>query len=473
MVMGEVGREYTLAIIGGGPAGYMAAIRAGQLGLDTVLIEKEDVGGECLNRGCIPSKMLLNVSGLMHETDYLKRIGVGASIKRIDMKKVQKENKAVVEKLRKGVMFLLNSYGVKVIEGEARLESSEYMLVKKKGGGRESIRFRNALIATGSMPHVPKETKLGKNVITSREALFLDKVPKKIAIIGAGYIAAELGTFFSEMGSEAYLLARSRLLSHFEEDLVDEVLKSKNEKLKVYEKCVVSSIKQNKTNTVVEFTSGEKGKLQKLSVDKVVVAIGRVPSTHDIGLENTRIKMGKDGLIEVNERMQTADPSIYAAGDCTQGPMLAHKAFMQGFVAAEAVAGIKGSAFEPRAIPEVVFTNPEIAVVGLSEEEARQRGYDARATKFPLSALGRAVATSKEKGFVKIIHDKDGRILGFRMVGKHTSELLGEAGLAIEMNAYLEDVAGTVHTHPTFYESVHEAAELALGKPMHYLFKKK
>ncbi|MCX8199847.1 MAG: dihydrolipoyl dehydrogenase [Candidatus Micrarchaeota archaeon] len=475
MVMGEIGREYSLAIIGGGPAGYMAAIRAGQLGLDTVLIEKEDIGGECLNRGCIPSKMLLNVAGLVRDTEYLRKIGISASIGKIDMKKVQAENRRVIQKLRKGVEFLLDSYGVKIIRGEARFESSGHILIKKEkdGGGLESIRFRNAIIATGSIPYIPKEIKIRGNVITSREALFLEKIPKRIAIIGAGYVAAELGTFFAEMGAEVYLLARSRLLSRFDQELVAEVARSKNSRMSIYEKCTIVSLRQDKKGVVIEFTAGENGKLQKLRANKAVVAIGRVPNTAGLGLENTKIKLDKDGFICVNERMQTGEPNVYAAGDCVGGQLLAHKAFMQGLVAAEAAAGIKGSVFEPRSIPEIVFTNPEIAVVGMSEDEARKRGYDVKAIKFPFSALGRAVAESREDGLVKIICDSNNRILGFGMVGKHASELAGEAGVALEMNAYVEDIAATVHAHPTFYESIHEAMEIALGKPMHYLLKKK
>ncbi|MEM3364197.1 MAG: dihydrolipoyl dehydrogenase [Candidatus Micrarchaeia archaeon] len=473
MVMGEIGKERTLVIIGGGPAGYMAAIRAGQLGIDTILIEKEEIGGECLNRGCIPSKMLLNASSLVRDASYLRRIGISAKIGNIDMKKVKAENLRVIEKLRRGVMFLLNSYGIEIIEGEARFESSNHILVKRTDESVESIRFKNAIIATGSIPYIPKEAKLGKNIITSREALFLDKLPKKIVIIGAGYIAAELGTFFAEMGCNVSLLARSRFLSRFDPELVSEVLKSKSNKISIYDKSSVVSVKEDGKGVVVEFTAGDKGKLQKLRADKVIIAIGRAPNTTSLGLENTNVKTDKDGFIMVNEKLQTSDPNIYAAGDCVKGPMLAHKAFMQGFVAAEAIAGIKSSAFEPRCIPEIVFTNPEIAVVGLDEEEARKRGYDLKIARFPFSALGRAVAVSREDGFVKLICDKSNRVLGAGIVGKHASELAGEIGIAIEMNAYLEDMFATVHAHPTFYESIHEAAGISLGRPMHYLPKRK
>lgn len=472
MVMGEIGKEFTLAIIGGGPAGYMAAIRAGQLGLDTVLIEEKEIGGECLNRGCIPSKMLLNVSRIAKEAKSLEKVGMNIRIGRADMARLRKENLTIIKKLRDGIRFLLRAYGVNVISGKARFESSRYLLVETKDG-RESIRFRNALITSGSLPYIPDGIKIGKSIITSREALFLDKMPRKVAIIGAGYIAAELGTFFSEMGCETHLLARSRLLSRFEEDLVGEVIARKNERMKIYEKCVVSAVRHNKTNAVVEFAYGGEGKLQRLSVDKVIIAIGRVPNTKDLELENTSVKVDKDGFIEVNEKMQTTDPGIYAAGDCTRGQMLAHKAFAQGVVVAEAIAGIKSAAFDVRAIPETVFTSPEIAVVGLSLEEAVQKGYNAREAKLPFSAIGRAVASENGEGFVKMIYDADGRILGFRMVGKNVSELLGEAGLAIETNAYLDDIVGTVHAHPTFYEAIREAAGLGLGKPMHYLLRKK
>jgi len=471
MVMGEIGREYALAIIGGGPAGYMAAIRAGQLGINTVLIEKEEIGGECLNRGCIPSKMLLNISGILHLSEQLSSVGIKTRVEKVDMKKMQKENTAIISRLRNGVNFLLKSYGVDVLQGEAKFESSDHILIQR-GNERESIRFRNALIATGSLTNIPQNIKIGKKIITSREALFLDKIPKKIAIIGAGYVAAELGTFFSEMGSQVSLLARSRLLSRFDEDLVSEFVKSKNEQLRIYENCAVHSLKDTKEGAVVKFTSSGAKKMQTLKADKVIIAIGKIPNTKNIGLENTKVKLDSDGFIEINERMQTADPNIYAAGDCTKGPMLAHKAFMQGFTAAEVIAGIKSAAFEPRVIPEIVFTHPEIVVVGMSEQKAKQMGYDIKITKFPLTALGGAVATLREKGFVKIIHDKEGRILGIGIVGKGVSELAGEAALAIEMNAYLDDIAAIVHAHPTMYESLHEAAELALGKPMHGFLKK-
>ncbi len=465
--MGEVGREYDLAILGGGPAGYIAAIRAGQLGLDTILIEKEYIGGTCLNRGCIPSKMLLHVAGIISDIDYLNKVGVKAHIEKIDMKKLQKENRTAIEKLRNGIGLLLNNYGVKVVEGEGRFESSEHIHITKKDGSVESVRFRKAIIATGSTSFVPDYVRLGENIVTSRQALFIEKIPKRVVIIGGGYIAAELGTLYSTLGSEVHLLARSRLLSRIDEDIVLEA--ERRAGFKVHRNCIIKSVKEGK-QVKVDYIS--ESKRETVNADLVVVAIGRVPNTKNIGLENTRVTVDGKGFIETDVTMVTKDPNIYAAGDITAGPMLAHKAFMQGKVAAEAAAGIKSAAFEPNAIPEFVFTNSEIVHVGLTEKEAVDKGYEARSVKFPFSALGKAVATRNEKGFVKLVYEKNGRLLGFSAVGRGVSEILGEAGLALEMNAFLDDIAATIHAHPTLYEAIHEAAELGLGRPWHYLVKK-
>lgn len=462
--MGEISTEYDLAILGGGPGGYIAAIRAGQLGLKTVLIEKEFIGGTCLNIGCIPSKMLLHVADLIHEIDYLQKVGVDFKKERVDMKKLQIENKRVVEKLRKGVEFLLKSYGVNVMRGEGRFESSKHMHITKDDGSVETVTFRKAIVATGSSTYVPDYVSIGGNIVTSREALFLERIPEKVVIIGAGYIAAELGTFYAELGSEVHLLARSRLLSRMDEDVVREV--EKQSKFIVHNNCTVKSVKNGRKVCSLEYTCA--GKDEKITADLVIVAIGRVPNTRNIGLENTRITLNDKGFIEVDNTMLTKDPNIYAVGDVTPGPMLAHRAFMQGKVAAESAAGLKNAFFEPNAIPEVVFTIPEIAHVGLTEKEAIEKGYNAKSVKLPLSAVGRAVACNNDKGFVKMVYEDNGRLLGFSAVGKGVSEILGEAGLAIEMNAFLEDIALTVHTHPTLYETIHEAAELGLKKPWHY-----
>ncbi len=457
MVMGEVAKEYELAIIGGGPGGYMAAIRAGQLGISTVLIEKEEVGGTCLNRGCIPSKMLLHISESVKEMKLLQHAGIIAKID-IDAKKIRKKNLDVVRRLRDGVKLLLKSYNIDVMKGEARLESRNFARISGKKVN-ESVRFGKCIIATGSIPRIPKGVKTGNNIITSREALFLKDIPKRIAILGAGYIAAELGTYFSEMGSEVHLLARSRLLSRIDGDAVSIV--QKESFFKVHEQTIIASINKSRNRVQIEFLSS--GKRIKLDADKLIIAMGRIPNTKGIGLENAGVNVDEQGYIKVDEKMQTNMPNIYAIGDVVKGPMLAHKAFMQGRAAAEAVADIKSSAYDVNAMPAAVFTHPEIAVVGDIKNSKN-------VVKFPFSALGKAVATGS-KGFIKIGYDNDGRITGATAVGKNASELLGELGLAIEMNAFLEDIEGTVHTHPTMYESIHEAAALALGKPMHYLQK--
>jgi dihydrolipoamide dehydrogenase len=400
MVMGEISKEYDLAILGGGPAGYIAAIRAGQLGIKTVLIEKEFLGGTCLNFGCIPSKMLLNVSGIISEMGYLNRVGIKNSIEKIDMKKLMSENQGIVSKLREGISFLLRKNNVDVIYGKGMFESSQHIHVELNDGKHESIAFRKAIIATGSRPRIPERVKTDENIITSKEALFLEKVPKRLVIVGAGYIAAEIGTFYSIMGSDVHIIARSRLLSHLERDLVD--VASKGSKINVHENSIIEKISSKKNGAEVVFISN--GKKQVMDADKILIAMGTVPNASDIGIENLGIKMDEKGFIKVNEKMETSTKNIYAAGDVTGEPMLAHKAFMQGKVAAESAAGIKGAAFDVRCIPAVVFTNPEIAVVGMSEDEAKGKGYDVLSARFPLSALGRAVANGASEGFVKSIY---------------------------------------------------------------------
>ncbi|MEM0437883.1 MAG: dihydrolipoyl dehydrogenase [Candidatus Micrarchaeia archaeon] len=462
MVMGEVGREYDLVVLGGGPAGYIAAIRAGELGLDVALIEKAFLGGVCLNAGCIPSKMLLNASHLVSETKYLTSIGISAKVGKVDMKTLSRECQRTVAKLRGGIAQLLQANGVEVIEGIGRFESSGHMHIKE-GKNARSIRFRKAIIATGSRPYVPDGIRIGGNIITSSEALFLEELPKSVAIIGAGYIAAELGTFFAEMGSKVSILARSRLLSKMDQDLVQEVCRQEN--ISIYEGCTVKSVRDGK---VAKVAFASENVQREVSAEKVIVAIGRTPNTSNIGLENTRVALDKDGFVQADYRGATSDPKLFAAGDVAGPPLLAHKAFMQGEAAAEAAAGVAGAGFQPKAIPEVVFTNPEIVCVGVSEEEAKKKMLDVRVARLPLSAVGKAVSTNAQKGFCKIVHSPQGLILGVHMVGKGVSELAAGACLAVEMGAYIDDVAGTVHPHPTLSECLHECAQLALGRPWHY-----
>lgn len=467
MVMGDIITGCDVLVIGGGPGGYTAAIRASQLGKDVILAEKYDLGGVCVYRGCIPSKTLIHAANFIYD---IKNPGIGIkSSVEFDYKKLQQWKFEVVKKLRDGINYLCKKYGVQVIKGEAYLESSDKARVTLPDGETSTLKFENAIIATGSRPQeFPGFPYDGKVVIGSNEALSLRKVPGDMVIIGAGYIGIELGTMYAKLGTKVKIIQRSsRILTKFDPELA-EVVSQKMKKLgmEVYLNSMPEGMRKEKDRAVVTIRDKE-GKKTELTADKILIAVGVKPNSEGIGLENTKAELDEKGFIKVDEKRQTRDAKIYAVGDVAGAPFLAHKAFREGKVAAEAIAGLP-SAFDNRAIPAAVFSDPELAAVGMDEESARKSGFEISTGRFPFRASGSALTQDRTEGFVKIVaNKKNGEILGIHIAGANASFLISEASLAVEMAAFLEDVATTIHPHPTLPEAIAEAAEAALGKVIH------
>lgn len=457
--MGELTTDTDVAVIGGGPGGYTAAIRAAQLGLDVILIEKRWMGGVCTNAGCIPSKALIHAASVKHEAERSGDLGIKADIK-VDFRKTQKWKQGVVDGLVKGIETLCRMNEVDIIRGRAFFDSSRRLEVETEHGLR-GIRFKKAVIASGTvirgLEGVPFDH---KHVIDSDDALSLKEIPKKLAVIGGGYIAVEMACMFRRLGSDVTVIYRGeRLLKSMDNELSKELLKGMEALgIKVLFRSEIESVKGR--TALISAPGGKK----KVRFDKLLVSIGRDTDLGSLNLDKTRVRTEK-GRIVVDSTMKTSDDDIYAIGDVVPGPQLAHKAFREGKVAAEAIAGEK-AAFDNVAIPMVVFSEPEIASVGMGEEEARSQG-EVRVGKMRFSALGKARCINRKEGFVKVVANKEGAILGVHIVGPGAGDIIDEAALALEMGAVLDDIAITIHAHPTLPEAIAESAEDALGRAIH------
>jgi dihydrolipoamide dehydrogenase len=465
MVMGSLRETTEVAIIGAGPGGYVAAIRAADLGKEVVLIEeRERLGGVCLLEGCIPSKALINVIELVYAARDASRMGFTFKEIALDLKAIRSWTDSVVAGLTGGVDALLKRRGVEVIHGRARFESNHALAIE--GGDVSAIEFRHCIIATGSrINELPAAYNLP--VWSSAEALKLPEVPERLVVVGGGYIGLELGLVYAGLGSKVTMVEfHPRLLLGADPDLVEVVTRTCDKRFEaLLMESKVTGIEQ--TSEGFSLKVEHKGETKKLDCDQVLVAIGRKPNTDNIGLEKTKIVPDKYGTIAVNPEGKTIEPGIYAIGDVSPGPMLAHKASREAKVVAEVIAEHK-SAFDNQAIPAVVFTDPEIAWTGLTEREAADAGRKVNVGRFPLRALGRARTLGRTEGMVKILSDPDsGLVLGVGMVGPHASELISEGTLALEMGATLEDILVTIHPHPTLSEAIMEAAEVAAGMPVH------
>jgi dihydrolipoamide dehydrogenase len=453
-------------VIGGGPGGYVAAIRLGQLGRETVLVEKERLGGVCVNVGCIPSKAIVRASRLLKQIQRAQDFGIQTSEPRVDLQKLQMWKKGAVDKLTSGVAFLCKGNRVNVVYGEAKFHGPHQVEVKTEDGSRVII-ADNIIVATGSRPiELPSFKFDGKFVITATEALSFTEAPANFVIIGGGVSGLELGMAYARFGSHITVIEMlDQLLPGIDIELVRVVERTlKKLGAEVYVKARAKWAKDGKVGAELA-----DGKEIEVPADKVMVVVGRCPNSDRIGLETTGVRTDQAGFIQVNVQMQTNVPHVYAIGDVVGQPMLAHKASKQGIVAAEVISG-QASAADFKAMPSAVWTDPEIATVGFTEAEAREQGYEPVVGKFPFTALGRAVAVGETEGFVKVVADKQSeQILGVHMVGADVTDLISEAALAIEMGATLDDIALTVHPHPTLPESLMEATEVAKGKPINIL----
>jgi dihydrolipoamide dehydrogenase len=463
MVVGELTTNCDVAVIGGGPGGYVAALRCAQLGLETVLIEKGSLGGVCTNEGCIPSKALIHAASVAYDAAHSQNIGITSKTK-IDFPKMQKWKSSVVAGLRDGIAGLCRNYGVDVVQGRAFFTSYGKVTVET-GHGPADYQFKHAIIATGSVPATLEGIGFDHGfVIDSSDALALKKIPKDLVVVGAGYVGIEMATLFAKLGSKVSIVYRGpAILRHMEPELGMEVQKKlATLGITLYLNSEVTEWKKSGRSAIAKVV----GREAKANVrfDKLLVAVGHKPYTKELGLEKTQVQLDGKGFIKVDSQRRTTDPNIFAVGDVAGAPMLAHKAFREAKVAAEAIAG-KKSAFDNIAIPLVVFSDPELASTGLGEAEAAKAGYKVKAARFPLSASGRARTMGAGPGFVKLIADSEtGAVLGAHIAAPNASELISELSLAVEMGAQLEDVASTIHPHPTLSEAVMESAEQGLDK---------
>ena len=451
MVMGSLPEQVDLAVIGGGVGGYVSAIRAAELGLSVAIVEKNRLGGHCLNYACIPSKTLIKISDIFYEAQHAQKFGIDGKLT-LDAKKMLEWRMNVSKRLEDGVAFLCKSNQIDVFKGTATFLSTNTLQLTDG----VSLEFKNAIIATGSEPTPMKGFEFGGNVIDYKEALMLDHVPKSMVILGAGYVAVEIGTLYAKLGTKVSIIARSDVLSRFDRDAVALVKK----KLQDLGAAIYTGVTPaSKDASSVTLSDGK-----RLDAEIIVVAIGLSPYTNDLGLENTSIKLDGKGFIPVDSMLRSSEKNILAIGDVVGEPMLAHKAMRQGVVAAEVAAG-QNSSYDNIVVPAVIFSDPEIAIAGTIEESD-----SVKVTKFPLTALGRSVALDTTNGFVKIAYDNENTVKGVEIVSDEASSMISEAALAIEMGANLEDIADTIHPHPTYSEAVQEAAEAALGRPIHFFY---
>jgi dihydrolipoamide dehydrogenase len=461
--------EADVAIVGGGPGGYVCGIRAAQLGLKTVVIESDRLGGECVNYGCIPSKSLISVAKLVDRVKEADKYGVMASGVHVDFAQMQKWKSDVIGKLVSGIEFLLRGYHATVLVGEAEVISKGRLAVTTSKG-KEEVSFTNLVIATGtrssSLPGLEID---GDLVIGSKEGLEMMSAPKRLLIVGGGAIGLEFASMFQKLGSEISIVEiMDQLLPGGDPEVVRVVQRKLEGKgAKIHLKSNVSHVTKKGTEAVIEVETPE-GKIQ-LVVDKVLVSVGRKPRTEKVNLKELGVQTDTRGYVITNNKMQTNIEGVYAIGDVRGPPLLAHKASKEGIVAAECIAGLP-SAADWKVIPETVFCDPEVASVGLTEAKAAEAGYKVKKSRFQFAALGRALSTGDLEGFVKVVaREEDGLVLGVQIVGPEASNLISEVALAIEMGATVEDIALTVHPHPTLPEAIMEASESAAGKPIHQL----
>lgn len=459
-----------IVVIGGGPGGYAAAFYAADLGMNVTLVDMEkNPGGVCLYRGCIPSKALLHVAKLINEAKEAKSWGVDFGEPQIDIDKLRAFKNKVVKKLTGGLGLLSNQRKINYVQGRASFISSASIEVKKEDGSTERISFDKAIIATGSViASIPSLQIESKRLLNSTSALDLPAIPRSLLVVGGGYIGLELGSVYAALGSKVSVVEfMDRILPGADQDLVSHLQKRISKSFdKIMLQSKVVEIKEEGEGLIVKIENKDK-QIEEHHFDYVLMSIGRKPQTAGLGLENTQVKVNERGWIIADKSLKTNDDNIYAIGDIVGEPMLAHKASHEGRVAVDAISG-KKVAFEPLAIPAVVFTDPEIAWAGITENQAVEKGIKFELAKFPWAASGRATTLDRSDGLTKLIVDPDTeRILGIGLCGPGAGEMIAEGVLAIEMGATVKDLALTIHPHPTLSETVMEAAELFYGHSSH------
>ncbi|PLR87283.1 dihydrolipoyl dehydrogenase [Bacillus canaveralius] len=468
MVVGDFPIETDTIVIGAGPGGYVAAIRAAQLGQKVTIVEKGTLGGVCLNVGCIPSKALIAAGHRYETAKHSDSIGITAENVKVDFSKVQQWKAGVVKKLTGGVEGLLKGNKVDIVRGEAYFVDANTLRVMDENSA-QTYTFKNAIIATGSRPIEIPAFKFSKRVLDSTGALALEEIPNKIVVIGGGYIGTELGGAYANFGTQVTILeGADEILGGFEKQMSSIVKRNLKKKgAEIFTKAMAKGVQETEDGVVVTYEV--KGEEKQVEADYVFVMVGRRPNTDELGLEQAGVQLTDRGIIKTDKQCRTNVSNIFAIGDVVEGPPLAHKASYEGKIAAEAVAG-HNSEIDYLAIPAVVFSDPELASVGYTEQQAKEEGIEVIAAKFPFAANGRALALAATDGFLKLVTRKeDGLVIGAQIAGANASDMIAELGLAIESGMTAEDLAMTIHAHPTLGEITMEAAEVALGNPIHIL----
>ena len=453
-----------LVVLGAGPGGYSAAFRAADMGIDTVIVDaRATLGGVCLNVGCIPSKALLHVAKVIQEAKHLSSHGVSFGEPKFDLDKIRAWKDSVVSQLTKGLGGMSKMRKVTHVQGYGKFTGANTIEVEGSDGKKSTITFDNAIIAAGSepvsLPFIPDD----ERVIDSTGALEMKDIPEKMLVLGGGIIGLEMGTVYNALGSKIDVVEfLDQLIPAADKDIVKVYMKTIKDKFNVMLETKVVGVEAKKDGLYVSF-EGKNAPEKPVRYDRVLVAVGRRPNGSLVAAEKAGVKVSDRGFIDVDKQMRTNVSNIFAIGDLVGQPMLAHKAVHEGHVAAEVIAG-KKHYFDPKCIPSVAYTEPEVSWVGLTEKEAKEQGVKYEAASFPWAASGRAIASQATDGLTKILFEKDtGRVIGGAIVGTNSGEMLGEIGLAIEMGADAEDLALTIHAHPTLNESVGLAAEIFEG----------
>ena len=467
-------QNFDVVVIGAGPGGYVAAIRSAQLGLKVAVIEREYLGGVCLNVGCIPSKAMISAAHFLHKAEHdASAMGINIKDISVDMKKLKSWKDSVSAKMAGGVSVLLKGNGVTVLMGEAEFKSKTEISVKSKTG-TESVTAKNFIVATGSRPiEIPGFAFDEKTIMSSTGALDLENIPEKIVVIGGGYIGLEITGYLSKLGTKVTVVeAGPALLNGVVDPECAQVVSRKLIKQGVEVLLNAKAKGQKKSGTGFEVTVDLGGKEQSIKCDKILVTVGRKPNSDQMNLKAAGIAVDERGFIKTDAQKRTSTANIFAIGDIAGQPMLAHKASHEGVLVAEVISG-KNRVYDAKTVPAVVFTDPEIASAGMMEHEAKAKGYnELKIGKFPFAANGKAVSMMETDGFVKMIADaKTNILLGVHIVGPEASNLISEAVLAIEMGARMEDIALSIHPHPTLGETMMEAAEATLGHAIHIIQK--
>lgn len=463
-----------LVVVGAGPGGYAAAFYAADRGKKVLLVDREKrLGGVCLNCGCIPSKALLHATQLIREIDASNDRGIAFSQPKINLGRLRSWKDSVVEKLTQGLSGLCQRRGVAFLQGRAHFEGSRTLRVETSEG-QKFVSYDRAIIAVGSAAAMPAAFNLGnRRVMTSTEALELEEIPKNLLVVGGGYIGLELGTVYATLGSRVVLTeALSSILTGVDADLTRPVMRYAE---KAFQEVRLNTkvVKMATSGKQIKVTLAADGKQTEELYDRVLVSVGRVPNTKDLGLADTQVGLDDKGFIQVNSQMQTSNPAIYGIGDVAGGVLLAHKATKEARIAVETIVG-ESSSSEDVVIPAVVFTDPEVAWCGLTEAEAKEKGVQVQVARFPWAASGRAITLDRPDGLTKLVIEPESeRVLGVGIVGAGAGELIGEGVLAVEMGATARDIAESVHPHPTLSETLMEAAEVFYGYPIHTFVQKR